>query len=246
MMLNTDLHNPNVTNHMTCEEFLKNNLSYNLYKDLPEEYVINIYNRIQASPLKAANQRKYNFSKEEELYKNLKCLQKYKTDIVTDYVGYPDILSLLQQFPFNKSTFPLINIHDNLYIPDDNNVDYSCLSYAYQLLFEDLFCNVLALPQQYFASSNQYVFSLINTICDISIESNKKDIIGKIITTLSSITQNSKYGKPYMLFFHIAMKYKIDFPSITTRECAIPEEEYEDDNDNDNDIQTEYMKGQLI
>ena len=211
MMLNTDLHNPNVTNHMTCEEFLKNNLSYNLYKDLPEEYVINIYNRIQASPLKAANQRKYNFSKEEELYKNLKCLQKYKTDIVTDYVGYPDILSLLQQFPFNKSTFPLINIHDNLYIPDDNNVDYSCLSYAYQLLFEDLFCNVLALPQQYFASSNQYVFSLINTICDISIESNKKDIIGKIITTLSSITQNSKYGKPYMLFFHIAMKYKIDF-----------------------------------
>ena len=37
-------------------------------------------------------------------------------------------------------------------------------------------------------------------------------------------------------------KYKIDFPIITARECAIPEEEYEDDND----VQNEYMKGQLI
>lgn len=38
------------------------------------------------------------------------------------------------------------------------------------------------------------------------------------------------------------LKYKIDFPIITTRECAIPEEEYEDDNE----TQSEYMKRQLI
>ena len=43
MILNTDLHNPNVTNKMTVEEFIKNNKSSGLFKEVPEDYFKKIY-----------------------------------------------------------------------------------------------------------------------------------------------------------------------------------------------------------
>ena len=38
MILNTDLHNPNISTHMTLEEFIKNNLASNYFKEFPLEF----------------------------------------------------------------------------------------------------------------------------------------------------------------------------------------------------------------
>ena len=244
MMLNTDLHNPNVTNHMTCEAFIKNNLSNNLYQDLPEEYIVTIYNRIQQKPLKAANQRKYNFNKDNMLYDHLLSLHTFKetfcNTINNNITPFEDITSLLEQFPYDKKSFPLINIHNNLLINEHKNNYLIC---AYQLLFDDLFCNILSLPQDYFLMSNKDISSILNSICDISLICNKKDIIGKLISTLSSIISNSKQMVPYDLFFQITMKYNKDFHLfLDIYYKAILDVLYIKINKNQDTLRMEYMK----
>jgi brefeldin A-inhibited guanine nucleotide-exchange protein len=46
IMLNTDAHSPQVKNRMTKHDFVKNNRGINDGSDLPEEYLIEIYNEI--------------------------------------------------------------------------------------------------------------------------------------------------------------------------------------------------------
>ena len=47
IMLNTDLHNPSVQHKMTTEQFLRNNRGINKGQDLPQEFLIAIYNEIK-------------------------------------------------------------------------------------------------------------------------------------------------------------------------------------------------------
>lgn len=54
MMLNTDLHNPNVRRHLTRDEWLGMNKGVNGGKDFPAEFLIGIYDRIQQSPFMPA------------------------------------------------------------------------------------------------------------------------------------------------------------------------------------------------
>ncbi|KAJ9055037.1 guanine nucleotide exchange protein for ADP-robosylation factor, variant 2 [Entomophthora muscae] len=51
IMLNTDLHNPQVKRRMTKEEFLKNNRGINDSTDLPDEYLMDIYDQIAATEI---------------------------------------------------------------------------------------------------------------------------------------------------------------------------------------------------
>ena len=71
MILNTDLHNPNVINKMTVEEFIKNNKSSGLFKEVPEDYFKKIYKELYECELKKAYQRNNNYSKDLEIYLNL-------------------------------------------------------------------------------------------------------------------------------------------------------------------------------
>ena len=64
MILNTDLHNPNVINKMTVEEFIKNNKSSKLFKEVPDEYFKEIYENIHKSELKKAFPKNNNYSKD--------------------------------------------------------------------------------------------------------------------------------------------------------------------------------------
>lgn len=47
LMLNTDLHNPQVKHKMTLPDFLRNNRGINDGKDVPEEYLTHLYNSIK-------------------------------------------------------------------------------------------------------------------------------------------------------------------------------------------------------
>ncbi|KAK4009871.1 hypothetical protein OUZ56_019014 [Daphnia magna] len=52
IMLTTDLHSPQVKNKMTKEQFIKNNRGINDSKDLPEEYLSQIYDEIAGNEIK--------------------------------------------------------------------------------------------------------------------------------------------------------------------------------------------------
>ena len=45
IMLNTDAHNPQVKNKMTCDGFLRNNRGINDGSDLPEDFMRALYQR---------------------------------------------------------------------------------------------------------------------------------------------------------------------------------------------------------
>ena len=51
IMLNTDLHNKNMTTKMKLEEFIRNNRGINGGQDLPREYLENLYNEIKNKEL---------------------------------------------------------------------------------------------------------------------------------------------------------------------------------------------------
>jgi len=51
IMLNTDAHSPQVKNRMTKQDFIKNNRGINDGSDLPEDYLIEIYNEIYTNEI---------------------------------------------------------------------------------------------------------------------------------------------------------------------------------------------------
>lgn len=71
LMLNTDLHDPGVKEHMKVDDFIKNNHMTGLFNDIPHEYFRNIYKSIQTNPLKIAACRKNDYPKSEEVFDNL-------------------------------------------------------------------------------------------------------------------------------------------------------------------------------
>ncbi|CAG8743109.1 3427_t:CDS:2, partial [Acaulospora morrowiae] len=52
IMLNTDLHNPQIKRRMTKDEFIRNNRGINDNSDLPEEFLTAIYDEIQNNEIK--------------------------------------------------------------------------------------------------------------------------------------------------------------------------------------------------
>ncbi|XP_051129632.1 brefeldin A-inhibited guanine nucleotide-exchange protein 2-like [Andrographis paniculata] len=52
IMLNTDAHNPTVKNKMSAEDFIRNNRGIDDGKDLPEEYMRSLFERISKSEIK--------------------------------------------------------------------------------------------------------------------------------------------------------------------------------------------------
>jgi len=57
IMLNTDLHSPQVQKRMTKEDFIKNNRGINDNADLPDEYLISIYEDIQNNEIVLKSER---------------------------------------------------------------------------------------------------------------------------------------------------------------------------------------------
>ncbi|CAG8513048.1 4016_t:CDS:10 [Dentiscutata erythropus] len=57
IMLNTDLHNPQIKRRMTKSEFIKNNRGINDNSDLPEEFLTAIYDEIQNDEIKMKDEQ---------------------------------------------------------------------------------------------------------------------------------------------------------------------------------------------
>lgn len=57
IMLNTDQHSKNVKNRMTTEDFLKNNIGIDNEQNLPDEFLIEIYNEIAKNEIKLQSEQ---------------------------------------------------------------------------------------------------------------------------------------------------------------------------------------------
>mmetsp|Transcript_37186 Transcript_37186/g.51337 ORF Transcript_37186/g.51337 Transcript_37186/m.51337 type:complete len:861 (-) Transcript_37186:1826-4408(-) len=55
IMLNTDLHNPNIKNKMTEGQFVKNNTNVGDFPDMPAEFLIELYNKIKDNEIKMSD-----------------------------------------------------------------------------------------------------------------------------------------------------------------------------------------------
>lgn len=211
MLLNTDLHNPNITNHITLEGFLKNNVSSNLFKDVPNEYMVNIFNRIQETPLKAAQPRSGNYLKEDELYADFEC----RHDFISKEGKYfnKDLIEELDN-NYNNITyenFPLINLLENLNNKYESKKEI--IDESYKFIFMNLFESVLSFPQNFFEVKNENILTLVYTICEIAIKINGKELLKKLIEKLGTIIQKTNSLIPYNLFFKISFQYTDDFQS---------------------------------
>ena len=219
MILNTDLHNPNVLNKMTVEEFIKNNKSSGLFKEVPEDYFKKIYQELYECELKKANQRNNNYSKDIEIYLNLQSLELY-TSSNPDYDlfynnSFFDILNDKKEinFELNKESFPFLNLFNKIVIPENINKDNNkWIEYSYSNLFDELLPSIISLPGSFFENNGKLILNLLQKICDISLKLNRKEIIEKIIVCLNSLLSNSiKRNNMYNLFFKIVLKYNQDF-----------------------------------
>ena len=227
MILNTDLHNPNVQNKMTVEEFIKNNKSSGLFSDVPEDYFKQIYQDIHDNELKKANPRSNNYSKEEEVYSNLKNLEIFIHSFPElNYYhnnSYFDIFSQNTTFILTKENYPYLNLFNKIQIinekkninnenGDGDNDNMEWLDYSYTNLFDELLPSIISLPGSFFENNSELILNLFSKICDISLKLNRKEIIEKIIVCLNSLLNTyNKNINMYNLFFTIVLKYSQDF-----------------------------------
>ena len=226
MILNTDLHNPNVLNKMTVEEFIKNNKSSKLFKEVPDEYFKEIYENIHKSELKKAFPKNNNYSKDIEIYLNLKNLENFlsKTPEFDYYYNnsFFDIFNKDTTFDLTKENYPYLNLFNKIIIKDEDenndemlenkDNDLQWLSYSYNNLFDELLPSIISLPGGFFENNTELILNLFDKICDISLKLNRKEIIEKIIVCLNSlINNNNKNNNMYNLFFRIVLKYSQDF-----------------------------------
>lgn len=56
-MLNTDLHNPQIKRRMTKDEFIKNNRGINDNANLPDEFLVSIFDEIQNNEIKMKDEQ---------------------------------------------------------------------------------------------------------------------------------------------------------------------------------------------
>ena len=62
IMLHTDAHSPMVKKKMTRAEWLKNNRGLNAGKDLPEDFLLDLYSRITTDEMKMLKEVRSNLS----------------------------------------------------------------------------------------------------------------------------------------------------------------------------------------
>ena len=124
IMLNTDLHNPNIApeNRMTHEGFIRNCRGINDGGDFPREYLIDIYDRIQANAIslkeddmarEAQAQKKRFRNKEERRQKafsveKMDIMSKLKVDIDDETTEYFEATGNEYIGPMFKIMFPMI------------------------------------------------------------------------------------------------------------------------------------------
>ena len=209
LMLNTDLHNPIVKEHMKLEEFIRNNRVTGYFQNVPDAYFKDIYKSIQVDPLKIAKSRTSEYSKSEETFELIRCKRNYYQ---SNKHLQSDILSIIK----NNETelYPLSLINDSLFmIKSINNYDFDSKAIITYNLFDDFLREILNNSSNFYSFNEHNNDSIISNICKIAINQNKPQLIDKILSELTKTLTNNKFSSViekfslYKLFFNIAIDY---------------------------------------
>ena len=169
LMLNTDLHDPKLIEKMTCEQYLKSLNNTKMFDHISPEFFKNIYKSIQFMPLKAANERLYDYSKNDELFENLKSRRNLCQN-VSSVIESINTIHLID--------YPLINSIEYLYFPKS---DIKLIKTIYFLIWEDLFYNFMAIPYKFYETKDINIQSVLEKVCSISQKFDQKGNIDKLI-----------------------------------------------------------------
>lgn len=176
LMLNTDLHNPNLTKHMLMEEFINNNRSTKLYDNFPVEYFKNIYKSISTNPLKVANSRKGDYSKSDEIYHNIRNNQYYSNKSKEENILNYDF----DDKNFNLINFPNVNIHEEISL-NYYNLNTNTL---YFIFWEEFFYNIMTMPNKFYELKDENTLAILEKVCQISDNFAQKENIDKLIVKI--------------------------------------------------------------
>jgi hypothetical protein len=192
LMLNTDLHNPNLSKHMSMEEFIKNNLSTKLYDEFPVDYFRHIYKCISSNPLKVANSRAGDYSKSEEVFLVLRSKNYFcdKSNGQEDAENHNNIFNQVYHFSetdsssncFNLLKYTTINVYEDF--SHCNKQINSNIKTVYFLLWEDLFYNFMSMPYKFYESKDDNTLKVLEKVCVISQNFNQKENIDKLIVSI--------------------------------------------------------------
>jgi len=207
LILNTDLHNPNLTKHMTCEEFIKNNLATKLYDTFSVEIFKNIYKRISQDALKVANPRIGNFTKSEELFMILRSKILNSEKIAKNENIVDKLMNFEKYFHKNKSVseveqesyvdnillFPSLILYENFSLGDLNLKElenHKNFQSTYYLLWEDLFYSFMSLPYKFYELKDANTLKILERVCEISKKIGQNECIDKLIVNILIINKN--------------------------------------------------------
>jgi hypothetical protein len=178
LMLNTDLHDPNITSErMTCDQFIKNNLNSGFFSNLPYDYLKGIYKSIQTTPLRAANPRLFDYSKNEEMFDCLKSRKYYSNNSQQSDLNM--FIELVNSDRLSLVEYPLLNLVENMYYPD--NINNKVIKTIYYIIWEDLFYNFMSIPYKFYENRDDNCQLVVEKVCQISLTFNEKENIDKLI-----------------------------------------------------------------
>jgi hypothetical protein len=181
LMLNTDLHDPNITSgRMTCDQFVENNMKTGYFKEVPHDYLRGIYKSIQSTPLRAAYVRLGDYSKSDEMFECLKTRKYYSHN--SQHGKLNMFVELANSDRLSLSDYPLLNLIENIYYPD--NIDGRVIKTIYKIIWEDLYYNFMSIPYKFYENKDENCQAVVEKVCLISLNFNEKENIDKLIVSI--------------------------------------------------------------
>lgn len=216
LMLNTDLHDPYVKEHMKIDEFITSNKRTGYFSNIKDDFFKSIYISIQKNPLKIAKARTSAFDpKSNEIFEIIKCKKNYcyinkntiinkinsnNKNIIDNSNEVFNNLSKNYNTTYacnilsNLKTYPYSLVLDDVNIYNKNKLNSTIIDdiSKYILIdnmFEDYFSSFIMISNNYFTTNDNLNLNkkIINLICEISTRLNKYDYINKILSIVTKI-----------------------------------------------------------
>ena len=225
LMLNTDLHNPLVKEHMAQEAFIKNNQLTGM--DLPVDFQKSVYKSILNDPLRIPNQRLFDYSKYDEMYYIIGDKKAYYEKhlfnnimrLDDNPVYLPLNISFLNKKVIGKDNYPLIDCFESFtFTVNSDTFKNPYVIDCIYLFWEEFFYNFMSIPYKFFELNDENVFKTVKQFCAISRTFKDKENIDKLILSLNQIIISDNIKKSnalqlYNIFFTISIEYSKNFQS---------------------------------
>lgn len=216
LMLNTDLHDPGVKEHMKVEDFIKNNLITGQFNDVPHDFFKSIYKSIQSNPLKIAKSRTAEYSKGSEVFELLDC-KKYYSNYISTFQNEEVYHSLSILTDGVLENYPYCLISDRLILGSQlANEHITVLGFLAHNFFEDFFSLFILISSNFYSTATSKVNEfIINKVCETAVLLKRNDFVEKLLSVITRTIQTDKYQTDkqalYNMFFIICINYTTKF-----------------------------------